>query len=236
MSAPPFEQACTEIAQTCRDLARDGLVLGTAGNVSARVRRPGEADAFAITATGASFAGMEPEHIALVDADGNQLAGSLEPTSELNLHLGLYRASETGAIVHTHAPMATALSCVLDELPCIHYQMLTLGGAVRVAAYETFGTPELVHAVLSAMEGRPAVLMANHGALTHGDNLEQAVAHTMLLEWACEMYWRASSLGTPRALDMDQQMSVIRQVLKRNYGRLHEIDQGGSGSSDPALN
>lgn len=227
MTAPQFEEARTEIARTCRDLAREGLVLGTAGNVSVRVARPGQDDAFAITATGATFADMTPEQISLVDADGNLVAGELEPTSELNLHLGLYRSSGTGAIVHTHAPMATALSCVLDELPCIHYQMLTLGSAVRVAAYETFGTEELVHAVLSAMEGRPAVLMANHGALTHGDNLGQAVAHTMLLEWACEMYWRASSLGTPRALDMDQQMAVIRQVLERNYGQPHAAGQDG---------
>lgn len=224
---PQFELARREIAHTCRELARDGLVLGTAGNVSVRVSRTGAPDGFAITATGAEFATMEPRHVVLVDIDGNLLAGDLEPTSELGLHLGLYRAGDTGAIVHTHAPMATALSCVLDELPCIHYQMLTLGGAVPVAGYETFGTQELVHSVLGAMEGRPAVLMANHGALTHGHTLELAVSHTMLLEWACQMYWRAASIGTPRALDTEQQMAVIRQVLARNYGQTHQVEQDG---------
>ena len=69
--------------------------------------------------------------------------GELAPTSELDLHLGVYRRYDAGAVVHTHAPMATALSCVLDELPCVHYQMLLLGGTVPVAPYETFGTPEL---------------------------------------------------------------------------------------------
>lgn len=232
MSAPHFEAhqfelARREIAQTCRELARDGLVLGTAGNVSARMPRTGAADGFAITATGAEFSTMEPRHVVLVDIDGTLLAGDLEPTSELGLHLGLYRAGDTGAIVHTHAPMATALSCVLDELPCIHYQMLTLGGAVPVAGYETFGTQELVHSVLGAMEGRPAVLMANHGALTHGHTLELAVSHTMLLEWACQMYWRAASIGAPRALDTEQQMAVIRQVLARDYGKTHQVGQDG---------
>ena len=222
MSDPHFNQARQEISQTCRELARTGLVLGTAGNVSVRLSRAGLPDAYAITATGADFSAMEPEDVVLVDADGALLDGALQPTSELGLHLGLYRSTDTGAIVHTHAPMATALSCVLDELPCIHYQMLTLGGAVPVAAYGTFGTAELVHSVLGAMEGRPAVLMANHGALTHGQSLELAVAHTMLLEWACEMYWRAASIGTPRVLDTEQQMAVIRQVLERNYGHTHE--------------
>lgn len=227
MSAPQFDHARREIAQTCRELARGGLVLGTAGNVSVRVSRTGAADGYAITATGADFATMEPDHVVLVDIDGNLLAGNLEPTSELGLHLGLYRSSATGAIVHTHAPMATAVSCVLDELPCIHYQMLTLGGAVPVAAYETFGTEELVRSVLGAMEGRPAVLMANHGALTHGHTLELAVSHTLLLEWACQMYWRAASIGTPRTLDIEQQMAVIKQVLDRNYGQTHPVQQDG---------
>ncbi|WP_024795673.1 class II aldolase/adducin family protein [Tomitella biformata] len=231
MSAPQFDQARRQIADTCRELARRGLVLGTAGNVSVRVARPGSAeadafgtsDAFAITPTGGDFATMEAHHVVLVDADGHVLAGDLQPTSELGLHLGLYRSSDTGAIVHTHAPMATAVSCVLDELPCIHYQMLALGGAIPVATYATFGTQELVRSVLGAMEGRPAVLMANHGALTHGQNLEIAVAHTLLLEWACEMYWRAASIGKPRALDTEQQMAVIRQVLVRNYGTTQPI-------------
>lgn len=222
MSVPHFDEARKEITHTCRELARTGLVLGTAGNVSVRVCQEGAPDTYAITATGADFAAMEPEHVVLVDADGTRLDGASKPTSELSLHLGLYRSTDTGAIVHTHAPMATALSCVLDELPCIHYQMLTLGGAVPVAGYGTFGTAELVHSVLGAMEGRPAVLMANHGALTHGQTLEMALSHTMLLEWACEMYWRAASIGTPRVLDTEQQMAVIRQVLERNYGHTPE--------------
>lgn len=226
MSAPQFDQARRDIAQTCRELARDGLVLGTAGNVSVRVARTGAPDGFAITATGAQFATMEPAQVVLVDAEGALLAGDLQPTSELGLHLGLYRSTDTGAIVHTHAPMATAVSCVLDELPCVHYQMLTLGGAVPVAAYATFGTEELVRSVLGAMEGRPAVLMANHGALTHGHTLELAVAHTMLLEWACQLYWRAASIGAPRALDTEQQMAVIRQVLERNYGQTQAAEPG----------
>ena len=78
-------------------------------------------------------------------------------------------------MVHTHAPMATALSCAIDELPVVHYQMLMLGGPVRVAPYATFGTPELAEATLEALRDRTAALMANHGAITYGHDLDAAV-------------------------------------------------------------
>ena len=90
---------------------------------------------------------LEPDAVAIVDLDGKQLDGPYAPTSELELHLGIYERFDAGAVVHTHAPIGTALSLVLDELPVVHYQMLALGGAVRVAPYATFGTAELADPV-----------------------------------------------------------------------------------------
>src|SRR5205085_3319046 len=104
------------VASACRRLAQEGLVIGTAGNVSAR-----SGDHVAISATGAVLADATPEQVTVVDLDGAVAAGDLHPTSELDLHLGVYRRYDAGAVVHTHAPMATALACVLDELPCVHY-------------------------------------------------------------------------------------------------------------------
>src|SRR5829696_7446025 len=140
-----------EVAAAGRALAAAGLVLGTAGNVSAR-----NGDRVAITPTGAQLASLEADDVAVVGLDdGMVVAGSLAPTSELDLHLGVYRRYGAGAVVHTHAPAATALSCVLEhELPCVHYGMLMLGGSVRVAPYATFGTPELAESVLEALEGK----------------------------------------------------------------------------------
>src|SRR5437763_2912467 len=147
------------ITAACRRLAEDGLVLGTAGNVSVRA-----GDRVVVTRTGGVFARHEPEQMTVVDLDGELVDGDLAPTSELALHLGAYRRLEwPGAVVHTHAPMATALSCVIDELPPIHYQMLSLGGSVPVAPYETFGTEELANCVLDALASRTAALMRNHG-------------------------------------------------------------------------
>jgi L-fuculose-phosphate aldolase len=121
-------------------------------------------------------------------------------------------------VVHTHAPMATALSCVVDEVPCIHYQMLLLGGSIPVAPYRTFGTPELADAVLDALEGRSATLMANHGAIGYGHDLEHAVELSLLLEWACGVYWRGRAVGEPRRLDQEAQATVIETAFERRYG------------------
>jgi len=154
----------------------------------------------------------------VVDRGGHLVEGELEPTSELGLHLGIYERYEAGAVVHTHAPMGTALSCVLDELPCVHYGMLLLGGTVPVAPYETFGTPELAAVVLDALEGKTAALMANHGAIAHAPDMAAAVDRALLLEWACTVYWRAAAIGEPSTLDETQRQAVVTAALARGYG------------------
>jgi L-fuculose-phosphate aldolase len=210
-----------EVAHASRRLAAEGLVLGTAGNVS---RRSG--DRVAITPTGAVLADLEPEQVTVLDLDGNVVDGRLEPTSELDLHLGVYRRYEAGAVVHTHAPMATALSCVLeDELPCVHYQLLLLGGSVPVAPYATFGTPALAESVLDALEGHTAALMANHGAIAYASDADAAVELSLLLEWACTVYWHAAQVGTPRALDEKQQQAVVEAAAARRYGTTRPLEE-----------
>ncbi|WP_405622305.1 class II aldolase/adducin family protein [Streptomyces sp. NBC_00076] len=212
------------VAAVCRRLGAEGLLIGTAGNVSVRA-----GERIAITATGAVLASLTPDQVTVVDLDGQVVAGTLRPTSELDLHLGVYHRYGTGAVVHTHAPMATALSCVLDELPCLHYQLLALGGTVRVAPYATFGTPELAESVLAALEGRSAALMANHGSLTHAPTLDKAMEHALLLEWACGVYQRAAALGPPRVLDEQQQLAVIEAALARNYGTTQPVSPEQEG-------
>ena len=192
---------------------------GTAGNVSARA-----GELVAITPTGAALAELEAEQVTVVDLEGAVVDGSLEPTSELGLHLGVYARYDAGAVVHTHAPIATALSCVLErELPCVHYQMLLLGGAVPVAPYATFGTPELADGVLDALEGHTAALMANHGAIAYAADADAAVELSLLLEWACEVYWRASALGAPRTLDEDERRAVVAAAVERGYGETRPL-------------
>jgi L-fuculose-phosphate aldolase len=219
------DRALTEervkVADACRRLASVGLVIGTAGNVSAR-----RDDLVAISPTGASLAALEPEQVTVIDLGGTVVDGDLEPTSEAGLHLGVYERYGAGAVVHTHAPMATALSCVVDELPCVHYQMLYLGGDVRVAPYATFGTPELAEVVLTALVGRTAALMANHGAITYGTDCDHAVELTLLLEWACTVYARARALGEPRVLDDAERQAVVEAAMARGYGETKRVADG----------
>jgi L-fuculose-phosphate aldolase len=212
------------VAAACRRLAAEGLVLGTAGNVSAR-----SGEHVAVTPTGAELSALSPGQVTVVDLGGRVVGEGLEPTSELGLHLGVYRRYDAGAVVHTHAPTATALSCVLDELPCIHYQMLLLGGTVRVAPYATFGTPELAESVLAALEGRTAALMANHGAIAYATDVGKAVEASLLLEWACTVYWRAAAIGSPRILDSDQRQAVVSAALERGYGATKPVQPEEDG-------
>lgn len=208
-----LEAQRAQVADAGRHLAAAGLVLGTAGNVSARA-----GDRVAISPTGAVLAELEADDVAVVGLDGIQLDGDLLPTSELALHLGVYDRFQSGAVVHLHPPSGTALACVVDELPLVHYQMLALGGPVRVARYATFGSAELASVTLDALEGRMAALMANHGTIAHGGDLEGALANAELLEWACALYWRAAAIGTPRTLDEGEQNAVIQAVTDRAYG------------------
>lgn len=218
---PSLQAEREQVAAASRRLAAEGLVLGTAGNVSAR-----NGERVAITPTGAALADLEPGDITVVALhDGRVLDGTLAPTSELDLHLGVYRRYDAGAVVHTHAPKATALACVLEgELPCVHYAMLALGGSVPVAPYATFGTPELARSVIDALEGKTAALMANHGAIAYAADVDRAVEASLLLEWACDVYSRAVQVGEPRALDADQQQDVVRAVISRSYGTTRKLE------------
>ena len=201
------------VAAACRRLAAEGLVIGSSGNVSARA-----GDQLVVTPTGAVFEDLGAEDMAVIGLDGAHVEGP-PPTSETALHLALYERLGAGAVVHTHAPMATALSCVVDEVPAVHYGMLMFGGSLRVAPYATFGTPELAEAVAGALEGRTAALMQNHGAVAIGHDLAFAVEVALLTEWACRVYWTARTIGAPRVLTQDELQEVAEQVQRIGYGQ-----------------
>ncbi|HWD74037.1 MAG TPA: class II aldolase/adducin family protein [Solirubrobacteraceae bacterium] len=210
-----LERERDQVAAAARSLAAEGLVLGTAGNVSVRAD-----DLVAVTPTGAALERLAVDEVAVVDLDGTLVEGDLAPTSELELHLGIYRRYGAGAVVHAHSPIATALACVLDELPLVHYQMLSLGGPLRIAPYSTFGTPELAQLTLDALQDRAAALMANHGMIAHGPDLDAAMENTRLVEWSAELYWRAAAIGRPRTLDDGDVQALIEAVTTRGYGSM----------------
>lgn len=207
------------VVAACHRLAGAGLVVGTAGNVSVR-----RGDVVAMTATGITLADATPGDVTVVDLAGAVVAGGLRPTSEAGLHLAVHRQAGDGAIVHTHAPASTAFACVFDELPVIHYQLLDVGGAVPVVPFIPFGTPELAAAVAEAMVDRGAVLLANHGAVTRGATLAEALDRTFVVEWVCALYAAASAMGTPKVLT-DAQQQAVREVKARlGYGKPQRME------------
>ena len=208
------------VAAGARRLAAEGLVIGTAGNLSMA-----SGELIAITPTGAVLAELDAAQVSVVDRGGALVEGELEPTSELDLHLAVYERFEAGAVVHTHAPVATALSCVVDELPCVHYSMLLLGGPVRVAPYATFGTPELAGSVVDALQGRTAALIANHGAVVYAEDVAAAVERALLVEWACDVYARAAAVGEPRVLGEDERAAVAAAAIERGYGSMKRVSE-----------
>lgn len=220
------DEARAAVAAASRRLAAEGLLIGTAGNVSVRLDGADGADAglVAVTATGVVLAEATPDDVSVVDRDGTVVEGDLAPTSELGLHLGLLGRPDVAAVVHTHSPMATALSLVLDELPVVHYQQLLLGGSVPVVPFSVFGTDALASSVAAALATRRAALLANHGTLTIGHDLATAVELSLLLEWACGLYWRAATLGPPRVLSEADQRAVVEQALRTGYGTTHHVE------------
>jgi L-fuculose-phosphate aldolase len=205
------------VATASRHLAATGLVIGTAGNISAR-----KDDLVAVTPTGADLGTVTAEMVTVIDLDGEVVDGELAPTSEVPLHTGIYAATNALAITHAHAMASTALSCTHDELPPLHYSCLGLGGAPRTAGYATFGSQELADNVIKALEGRNAAMMQNHGSIAYGSKMSEAVERLELLEWLAELYWRSSSMGTPKVLTDKDFEAIIMSAMEKGYGRVQK--------------
>ena len=149
------------------------------------------------------------EDIVHVRMDGS-CQGRRQPSSEWRFHRDLYAGRpDAGAILHAHSPFATSLACLRHDIPPFHYMIARFGGdSVRCAAYATFGTQALSDAVLLAITDRRACLLANHGMLVVGDDLQQAFDLGVEFEVLCEQYWRACQLGQPVLLDAAE-MSIV---------------------------
>jgi L-fuculose-phosphate aldolase len=202
-----------EVLATARRMNAVGLNRGTAGNVSALY-----GDGFYVTPTGMDYEQSTPEDMVFVGLDG-RVAGRRKPSSEWRFHRDIYAARpEAGAIVHTHAPFATALACRGEAIPPFHYMIARFGGAdIRCAGYATFGTQELSDAMVTALEGRSACLMAHHGMVVFGSDLRQALALAVEFEALCEQYWRVLALGEPRLLPGEEMRRVVEKF--RDYGK-----------------
>jgi L-fuculose-phosphate aldolase len=199
------------LAEAARDVAASGLVIGSSGNLG--IRRD---EHLLITPRGSRLSAIAPaDCVCVALADGSVCpdhTSSSLPSSELPLHLAIYAAAPAAqAIVHTHSHFATVLSTLVDEIPPIHYVTTEFGGPVRVAPYATYGSSDLAEGVATALAGRSAALMANHGAVTIAATLDGAVEQARQLEWLASVYWHAQLFGTPALLGQAQLGAVDAQ-------------------------
>lgn len=202
-----------EVVRYGQAMLDEGLVIGTAGNVSARI-----VDEIVITPTGIPYHLIQPSDLCVLDLGGRQLAGPWRPSSETPFHTRIYETTEAAAIVHTHSPFATTLACVLDELPPIHYSIHRFGGdTVPVAEYERFGSEALADRVAEALRDRRGVLLRNHGTITYGYSVAEAFDLAVLLEWLAKLYWQAHQLGEPRLLSRGDVAEVAAEARRRRY-------------------
>lgn len=209
-------QLRAEIVAVAQAIDRAGFCPSKSGNVSARF-----GDGLLITPSGLPYAQTTPDDLIALSLDGAVLSGSRKPSSEWPFHTAIYRARpDAQAIVHTHSPRATALSCTRRGIPAFHYMIALCGGAdIRCADYATFGSPELAANAVAALEGRKAVLLANHGVIALGGSLAGAHQIVAEVENLAGQYLDILAAGLAPVILDDQEMARVSARFA-GYGKV----------------
>lgn len=208
----------SDLAATARALNERRLSAGTSGNVSVR-----HGKGLLITPSGVPYQELTAGDIVQLDLQGEVVGGHLAPSSEWRLHVGIYAARpDAQAVVHAHPRYATALACTNRDIPAFHYMVAIAGGdSIRCAPYATFGTEELARHALEALRERRACLLANHGAITLGPSLSDALELLDEVENLAAQYYHALTLGGVSVLPHDEMERVLERF--QSYGRTHRF-------------
>ncbi|WP_253291367.1 L-fuculose-phosphate aldolase [Virgibacillus proomii] len=203
-----------------KKLIDTGLTVGTGGNISIYNRDSGY---MAITPSGLEYHTITEDDIVIMDLNGHVIQGKWKPSSEYQMHSLVYQNREdVNAMVHTHAMYSTTISTLNIDLPAVDYLVAHSGGKnIRCAEYATYGTKKLAENALNAMEGRKAVLLANHGINVVGENMEEAFAITEQLEFCARLYWQAKAIGEPVILSDDEMEMMVDKF--KHYGQAKKL-------------
>jgi L-fuculose-phosphate aldolase len=207
-----IEAARSELVSFARRLKPDGLVVGTAGNLSVRL-----GEVVVITPSAVPYDALTPSDVCVLRLNGTRINGSRTISSEWPLHQAIYASTGAHAIVHTHSPEVVALSATQSVLPAVHYAVFRLGGPLTVVGYSRFGSDRLAHAVALAMSDRMAAILQNHGAVARGASLREAYDRAVLVEWLAGVYRRALQYGKPRVLSAEELADVLDEARRRGY-------------------
>ncbi|WP_413991686.1 class II aldolase/adducin family protein [Labrys okinawensis] len=203
------------IIDKCRWMNAQGLNQGTSGNISVR-----HEDRMLITPTSIPYHEMEPEMIASMPFEGEygSWQGSRKPSVEWRFHFDILKARpDAGAVVHTHATWCTVLAIAHKPIPAVHYMIAAFGGPdIPCAPYARYGTPELSRHAVEALDGRNGCLLANHGMITVGSDLDKAMWLAVELETLARQYYHSLLIGGPKLLPDEEIAGVVEGF--RGYG------------------
>ncbi len=203
-----------QLLKIAQKLIATGLNKGTAGNCSVRYE-----DGLLVTPSGMAVEDMTPDSMVKMQFDGSFEADKI-PSSEWRFHRDILKnRTETNAIVHTHSMFATTLACLHKDIPPFHYMIAVVGGdSIACAPYALFGSQALSDNALAALIDRKACLLANHGMIALGRDLEDALAVIVEVENLCEQYWRILQLDPNPPLLNEAEMREVFQQFK-GYGK-----------------
>ena len=203
------------IVEYGKKLITSRLTTGTGGNLSIYNRSEG---LIAIKPSGVEYFKMKPEDVVIITPEGEIVEGSLKPSSEFRFHLDLFKHRiDVNAIVHTHQVYATTIACMNWELPAVHYMVGLSGDKVPLAKYATYGTQELSDHIIEAIGSYNACLMANHGIVAVGSNIDRAFNVAEEIEFVSQLYLQSKSMGDPVILSSDEMANVRKKFS--SYGQ-----------------
>jgi L-fuculose-phosphate aldolase len=192
-----WESEKKAVIEAAQEMAKKGLVVGTAGNISLRVKATDGRELLAITPSGRYYDSLKVDDIVVVDFAVQRVEGELKATIETIMHIEVHKArKKINAVVHAHPPFCSALAVAgMDIPPLIDEQVVLIGGEIKVAQYALPGTPELARSAVTALGPRNAVILANHGVLAVGRDMREALTICELAEEIAKIYVSALGLG-----------------------------------------
>jgi L-ribulose-5-phosphate 4-epimerase len=199
------------------ELPRNGLVTWTGGNVSGRDQESGYV---VIKPSGMRYEDLRPEHLLVVDMDGNRIEGDLNPSSDMASHLYIYRhRSDVRGVVHTHSPYATAFAALGKPIPVYLTAIADeFGGPIPCGGFALIGGEQIGQEVIKSIGVSPAVLLKNHGVFTVGDSVEAAVKAAVMVEDVARTVWLALQLGQPEEIPAED-VAKLRRRYTLEYGQ-----------------
>jgi L-fuculose-phosphate aldolase len=224
-------QARKDICEVGRRLYDKGFAAANDGNISVRLAP----DRILCTPTGVSKGFLKPDDLGIVDLEGKQISGTKKRTSEILLHLSVYKARpDIGGVLHCHPPHATAFAMVHETIPkCVLPEVEVFLGEVPIARYETPGTQIFADTVLPYVHNCNTMLLANHGSVAFSQNIMTAYFNTEIIDAYCRMLILAKQLGPVQYLN-EKQVGELLQFKKRlgiDDPRLHMEDCDLCGNS-----